>query len=169
MSEIDKVFRCPTAKRYIEAARRVKIDGAALRREAVELHGRRTAQRLASKSTTIGDKSLRTAHARDLAVRSRLTGILLKLDETLGRAEEMRDAAVVRILALHLDDIPLKNVTDQRKFLSSGLDARVPWVADARRAREAARYVVQDIDKAIWELRGIKDTYDLDTRPETEL
>lgn len=167
--DIDKVFRCRDAARYLEAAGKIVVDGDDLRRQVEELHGKRTAGRLASKSATLGGESLRRAWARDQAVRSRLTGILMQLDDTLGRIEEMRTAAVVRMLSLHDDMIPVKNVTDKRTFLVAGLDARVPWLAGAVRAREAARYVVQDIDKAAWALRGIKDTYDLDTRPENEL
>ena len=162
------VFASQATKRFLDTFASVTLDGDELRQEVESLHEGRTASKLdrPRKNKKIGPNTLRAAATREQAVRSRIVGIQMEINEVLGSVEPMRDATVAYMMAHYSNRIPIKGVTDQRTYLRSGLEARLPWFDALSKAREAAKYVIEDIDKASWNLRLIATTFELNTRPE---
>ena len=159
-------FDTKAARRFLARFRDVAADGEEMRREIDSIHDART-RRMAAAARKVSPERLRALATSEQAARSRITAILLDIDAVLGSVERMRDAVVAHTIANPPPGAkPFKSVTDHRLYLRSGLEARLPWLDGVVAARDAAKYVIEDIDKAAWALRLTATTFELGTRPE---
>ena len=166
--DLDRVFASPEARGYIDSVAEVPMDGESKRKEILELHRSRMAPKLIRRIKSVGPEQLRTAAAKEVNVRALVVELWATMDSLIDSAEFLRDDAVVRMMSKYPHLVPIKNVTDQRLFLRSGLDIRVTWLRPVIKARDTAKYVMDDIDRASWQLRLIHNTFEQATRPDME-
>lgn len=158
------LFRSKVARRFRDTFKDVDIDGEALHREVMELHAKRRTGPIKGESP----HKLSRVAARDQAIRTRLTGILMQIDTVLHSLEEHRKATIADMMVTYADRLPKLGVTDMRTYLQAGLAIHTPWLEALEIAREAARLVVTDIDKSGYGFRLRLDSFELDTRPERQ-
>lgn len=161
-----KVFGTRTARGYIDTFSGVSIDCEALRQEIMEIHEGRWARKLVKR---ISPERLRKAAAHELAMRSRIVKIFAECNSIATRASELRDAVVSDLLFKYGDRLSVTTATHRQAFLKTGLEKRVPVMADIRDVRDRAKYVLDDIDAADWKLKTMQATYTQVTRPEANL
>ena len=102
----------------------------------------------------------------EAACRSRVLGLSLELERTYSDLADMRDAVIMELLTTCDDSMfPVTTKTDRTAWLKRGLERRTR-LRELRHARDAAKYVLEDLDKMDFRLEKILKTFDLQTRPE---
>ena len=167
MAKIKKppLLETQAAKEYVEHAVSADLDARALKKETLGLHERRLVGTLENKK--MSPKSLRKALAREQATRSRVLSIFMDCRAAANALKAMRDATTMRLAGQNPGLFPSSTKTDQKAYAAYVFGKATGGVLeDIEEARDTAEFVLQDIDKAAWNLKALLSTFELATRPE---
>ena len=152
------------ARQYLEHAKAARLDASALREEVLEAHKERLAPGLENKK--LSHKKIVKVLAREQATRSRVLSIFMETSTAYNALSSMRDAAVMWVMAKKPDVFPVTTKTEQKAYAAHMFNRRTPILEDLKEAKDAAELVMQDIDRAAWNLKAMLSAYELATRPE---
>ena len=153
------------SKKYLRQAKAATLDAKGMLEEIVSLHNKRMAEGL--KTSKLSASRIRKALVREQGVRSRLLAIHMEANVAYNALNVSKDAAVVQLMATRADAFPMTTKTEQKAHMAHLFRQETTILEDLREARDAADMVMQDIDKAAWNMKAIIQTYELETRPET--
>jgi len=159
------IFDRNPLKDLITEVKTVTLDPEDYYKELLYLHKRRKSTKLLAKKA-VSAKVLQRASAQDQAYRSRCIAVLAECKKLHNWIRPMVDHAKLQVITLCPGDVPPTPKGEKLAYLEHGINLRLPVIAALLNTIELANYVVEDIDKAAWNLKFQLQAFELVTRPE---
>ncbi len=165
----NEIWKTKPIKKFRNVAKKIRLNTESLYAELQALHEGRLVRKLGANKLTV--MKLRKVITQEQSYRSRVLAIWMQTKRPLDQLQALEDNICLWIVtnSQYADLLPVTTKTDRYAYLREGLREQYPILTELVEIVDVADYILEDIDKAAWNIKLLVSTFEVATRPDLNL